>query len=150
VAENIQQQANFRQQRHDARTSQTYVAFLEALCKRGNLDRDQAERAAGSVLCALEMRIQADEAKDLNSQLPVKVRELLVRCERHEGEPGRTFNRDEFLDIVCGDLSVSKEEAEQITRAVFSTIRKQVSEGEAEKVAINLPPDLRALWAREV
>ncbi len=152
MADNIQQdeQRDFRQQRHESRTGQTWAAFLDDLCRHTNTDREKAEKAASSILCALEQRIQAGEAKDLNAQLPQKLRELLVRCERHEGDKPRRFNRDEFLKMVCDDLGVDTSEAERLARGVFKTVRGHVSEGEADQVAANLPPDLRELWAREV
>ncbi|MGA9524021.1 MAG: DUF2267 domain-containing protein [Myxococcaceae bacterium] len=152
MAENIREneQRDFRQQRHESRTGQTWAAFLDDLCRQTNADREKAEKAASSILCALEQRIQANEAKDLNAQLPQKLRELLVRCERHQGDKPRRFNRDEFLKMVCDDLGVDSNEAERLTRGVFKTVRGHVSEGEAEQVGANLPPDLRDLWAREV
>jgi uncharacterized protein (DUF2267 family) len=142
--------ADRRQQRHEGRTSQTYAAFLKDLMDRGGFDREKAERAAVSVLCLLEQRIQAGEAKDLNAQLPFKLQELLQRCPRHAKDSPRRFGADEFLQMISEDLDCSKQEAEGYARAVVSTVRSHVSEGEAEQVAANLPSDLRALWAREV
>ena len=65
------------QQRHDAHANQTWRVFLGDLCSQTNMDEPAAARAATSVLCHLEERLTADEVKDLESQLPVRMQELL-------------------------------------------------------------------------
>jgi uncharacterized protein (DUF2267 family) len=50
---------------------------------------------------------------------------------------------------VADDLKKSPEEVEPLVRLVIRVFREQISEGEAEDVASNLPPDLRALWRLE-
>ncbi|HZI16176.1 MAG TPA: DUF2267 domain-containing protein, partial [Myxococcus sp.] len=58
----------------------------------------------------------------------------------------RRFGREEFLATVAEDLLKPVEEVEPLVRAVFRAMRDLISEGEAEDVASNLPPDLQALW----
>jgi uncharacterized protein (DUF2267 family) len=136
-----------RAQRREARTSQTYAAFIKHLCERGGMSPSVAEQAAVSVLCAIEQRIFGEEARDLEAQLPQKLTELLVRCERHEsGPPPRKFGRAEMLRMVGEDLSLAPEAVEPVIRAVLNAIRDQVSEGEVEQVMRQLPHDLRDLW----
>lgn len=137
-----------RRQRHESRSGSTYKNFLKELCKLGNMNEEQAEEASVSVLCALERRIYSDEATQLESQLPSKLRELLQRCDRHEGAPPRKFGRDEFFQIVADDLNTDVGQAERCARAVISAVRSQISEGEAEDVAGQLPQDLAELWRR--
>lgn len=140
-----------RQQRHESRTSQTYAAFLKRLSERGGMTPSTAEQAAVSVLCALEQRIFGEEARDLEAQLPQKLRELMHRCERHEaGPPPDKFGRAEMLDMVAGDLGLKAEAVEPIIRAVFATLQERISEGEAEEVMNQLPHDIRDLWQRAV
>ena len=136
--------------RHESRQSQTYKAFLKYLCDVGRFDDErQAENAAVSVLCALEQRLFGEEARDLEAQLPQKLRELLVRCERHEsGPPPNKFGRDELLKMVGDDVGVKQENTESVVRAVFSALQAQISEGEIEEVGQQLPADIRDLWAR--
>ncbi|MBN1206444.1 MAG: DUF2267 domain-containing protein [Myxococcaceae bacterium] len=136
-----------RAQRHEARTSQTYAAFIKHLCERGGMSPSVAERTAVSVLCALEQRIFGEEARDLEAQLPQKLTELLHRCERHEsGPPPRKFGRAEMLRMVGEELGLKPEAVEPVIRAVFDAIRDQVSEGEVVEVMNQLPADLRDLW----
>jgi uncharacterized protein (DUF2267 family) len=138
--------AEVRRQRHESRAGSTYMAFLRELCRLGSLDEETAEAAAVSVLCTLEQRILADEVRQLEAQLPVKLRELLLRCPRHEGAPPARFGREEFLRRVAADLGWDALEVEPIARAVFAAVRAQISAGEVEDVAGQLPRDLVDLW----
>ncbi|WP_338263908.1 DUF2267 domain-containing protein [Corallococcus caeni] len=137
-----------RRMRHESRTSQTYKAFLKYLCDVGSFpDEQAAQEAAVSVLCVLEQRLFGEEDNDLEAQLPHKLRELLVRCDRHEaGPPPHKFGRDEMLAMVSTDLDVEPEDAEAIVRAVFSAVQAQISTGESDDISGELPPDLRDLW----
>ncbi|WP_223631660.1 DUF2267 domain-containing protein [Corallococcus sp. EGB] len=139
-----------RRMRHESRTSQTYKAFLKYLRDVGPFQSEQAAQdAAVSVLCALEQRILGEESNDMEAQLPQKLRELLVRCERHEsGPPPRKFGRGEMLEMVADDIGVKPESAEPIIRAVFSAIQAQISDGESDDIGGELPTDIRDLWAR--
>ncbi len=139
-----------RQQRHESRTSQTYAAFLKRLCERGGMSPHTAEQAAVSVLCALEQRIFAEEARDMEAQLPQKLVELLHRCERHEGPPPKKFGRAEMLLMVGNDLSLNPDAVEPVVRAVMSTLQERISDGESEEVMNQLPRDIRDLWQRAV
>jgi uncharacterized protein (DUF2267 family) len=135
-----------RQQRSEVRQSQTYKRFLKDLCERASFDEAFGEKAAVSVLCALEQRIMEEEAKDLEAQLPRKLVGLLQRCERHEDLRPRQLNREKFVELVSKDLGKDPGEAEQVIRAVFQTLREKVTEGEVDEVIHQLPADLRDLW----
>ncbi|WP_233587632.1 DUF2267 domain-containing protein [Corallococcus sp. CA049B] len=136
--------------RHESRTSQTYKAFLKYLRDVGQFESEQAaQQAAFSVLCVLEQRLFGEEDNDLEAQLPHKLRELLVRCDRHEsGPPPHKFGREEMLAMVATDLAVDADDAESIVRAVFSAVQAQISQGESDDIAGELPTDIRELWAR--
>jgi uncharacterized protein (DUF2267 family) len=135
-----------RQQRHESRTGSTYHAFLDDLCELGGLDAATAECAAVSVLCAFEQRVYGSEAKHLEAQLPLKLRELLVRCSLHEGKPAHKYGKQELFQKVADELNKDVTEVEPIVRAVIATVRAQVSEGEAEQFGNMLPKDLKELW----
>jgi uncharacterized protein (DUF2267 family) len=139
-----------REQRSETRRNQTYKAFLGNLGAIGSMNEEEAERAAVSVLCVLEQRLFGEEASHLEAQLPGKLRDLLLRCERHMGKPASKFGRDGFIQMVADDLGVEAVEAERKIRAVFSALREQVSEGEIEDVIGQLPADLRTLWQRAI
>lgn len=136
-----------RRMRSESRRSSTYKEFLRELQRRGGLSEELAEQAAVSVLCALEQRLLADEARDLEAQLPRNLQSLLYRCERHELlEPEQKFGRDELLSMVGEDLGMSESEVEPVVEAVFETVAAHVTPGEIEDVVSQLPPDLKAMW----
>lgn len=137
-----------RRQRHESRSGSTYKNYLKELCKFGNMTEEQAEEASVSVLCALEQRIYGSEVAQMEAQLPLKLRELLQRCPRHEGKPPEKFGKEEFFRMIAEDLNTDKNNAERCARAVFTAVRAQISEGEAEDVAGQLPEDLADLWRR--
>jgi uncharacterized protein (DUF2267 family) len=145
---NEQELMQRRVQRHESHVGSTYAAFIRHLCAQGSLDPEVAECAAVSVLSALERRILPKEARDLEAQLPRKLVEFLPPPEQRPARPHR-FGREEFLRTVAEDLGKSVEEAESLVRLVFRAFQDQISGGEAEDVASNLPPDLRALWRLE-
>lgn len=134
-----------RELRHEAHTRESYARFIKHLCKTGPIERNVAECAAVAVMSALERRLPADEAKDLEAQLPRKLVEFLPPPDKRSPRPHK-FGREEFIQTVADDLGKSPEEAERLTRLVFRTIRELISEGEARDVEGNLPPDLQALW----
>lgn len=137
-----------RKQRHESRTGSTYKAFLKELCSIGNWDEAYAEKAAVSVLCNLQQRIMADEARDMQAQLPFKLQELLKTCTLHEGTKVDKFGREEFFQRVADDLGEDVGKSEQVVRSVFTCVRNHLSEGEAEDVANQLPKDIEELWRR--
>ncbi|HYO51927.1 DUF2267 domain-containing protein [Archangium sp.] len=139
-----------REQRSETRRNQTYKAFLGNLAVIGSMNEEEAERAAVSVLCVLEQRLYGEEAAHLEAQLPGKLQDLLMRCERHMGKPASKFGKDGFIKMVSEDLGVDGFEAEKKIRAVFTAVRDQVSDGEIEDVIGQLPADLRELWHRVI
>jgi uncharacterized protein (DUF2267 family) len=138
-----------RQQRHESRTGQTFMAFVRSLSAIGKFDEVFAIRAAAAVLCRLEQRLTAEEARDLEAQLPQKVQEILTECHRPQGTAGvHKYTRDEFIAAVAADLGLEERAAEAAVRAVFTAVRAWISEGEAADVAAQLPKDLEPLWAQ--
>ena len=106
------------------------------------------ECAAVSVVNALLHRIQPEEAKDLQAQLP---RKLLEFMPKEGGEkPARSYGRtrDDFLRVVAEDLGKDVSEVEPVVRAVFLGLREHISDGEAQDVDSTLPPDLQDLCRR--
>jgi osmotically-inducible protein OsmY/uncharacterized protein (DUF2267 family) len=102
--------------------------------------------AAAATLCALSLRLTADEARELMRYLPADVSRLVRPCARHRGAAVEVFDRDEFLRRVGDHLVVSVQESERITRAVFQTIRMWLPARDVRETAVELPQDLRDLW----
>ncbi|HUM09357.1 MAG TPA: DUF2267 domain-containing protein [Myxococcaceae bacterium] len=139
-----------RAERSEQRRNQTFAAFMTYLRRVGSISEELAEQSAVAVLCALERRILPEEAKDLEAQLPAKLRDLITRCDRHAGVHRRALDRTEFVGMVADELGVPLPTAEHLTLAVFHALRAQVSEGEARQVESQLPADLKELWSRSL
>ena len=124
-----------------------YQHFLDALRDGGLGSTQRAERAAVTVLGALEQRIPAPEARDLNQELPWPLRDQLRPFERHPRSRPEVFGREELLLRVGEALELDLVESERVTRLVMQTARSLLSEKEASDVAGQLPRDMQDLWA---
>ena len=94
-----------REQRREQHHAQTWAAFCKDVSVRGNIDRELAECGAVSVLKRLEQRITNGEAKNFDSQLPVKLRELISAGRKGGGEfRPRDIHKEEFVRLVADDL----------------------------------------------
>ncbi|WP_216619031.1 DUF2267 domain-containing protein, partial [Corallococcus carmarthensis] len=131
--------------RHEAHVRATYAAFIRHLCELSALPSALAESAAVSVLSALERRLMPNGARNLEAQLPRLLVEFLPPPEERPPRPHR-FGREEFIASVAEDLQMPMDQSELVVRAVLRAFQDQITEGEADKVASNLPADLQALW----
>lgn len=114
----------------------------------------EAEKASKAVMSALKERITPDEAHDLESQLTRGEKELWENGDIKRNILRRLslrkrgilkMHKDDFLRRVQTETK-GMQDAEKTTKAVFSTIKEQVSKGEADDVAAQLPTDLRNMW----
>ncbi len=114
-------------------------------------ERDQAEKATAAVLGTLCGRLTRDEAMDLEAQLPTGIDAMcqgnvLTSLLKQVTGPNR-LDRDAFLDRVAEKADLDgREQAAQVTTAVFRVVKDQVSEGEAKDVAEQLPAKLKIMW----
>lgn len=128
----------------------TFLRIVQEEADLRNLD--EAKQATQIVFQVLHHRITPDEAEDVRAQLPRELanlweggdtwfRQIFSRL-----QPQNTFNREEFIHAVNeqkGDLPVS---GGRLVHAVFYALQHQISPGEAEDVAAQLPRDLCELW----
>ncbi|PIZ00425.1 hypothetical protein COY62_02620 [bacterium (Candidatus Howlettbacteria) CG_4_10_14_0_8_um_filter_40_9] len=131
--------------------------FLLKVREKAELkNTDEAEKASKAVMHALRERITPDEAHDLESQFTCGEKELWENGEMkrkflerlHLKKRGvQKMHRREFLQKVQNETK-GMQDAEKTTKAVFSTIKEQVSKGEADDVAAQLPTDLRNMWLK--
>ncbi|MYL24777.1 DUF2267 domain-containing protein [Vreelandella massiliensis] len=124
----------------------TYYTFISELCAPGDMSRGEAECATVAVLRTLEERIQPAASKTLEAQLPDKLQTLLDHCQGGKARAPERFGKDTFIARVAEALETTPTEAESIAQRVFATLRSQISDGEVEDVASQLPPDIERLW----
>lgn len=135
-----------REQRHQARCTRMYSRLLEDFHQRSGLPKEQARRSLVTVLCALEQPLRPLSAEDARAWLPTKLHEALQACPPRREANGVASCLETFLQHVEEDLGSDRAEAERTTRAVFTSLRACISEGEAQQVGDALPLDMRSFW----
>lgn len=126
-----------------------FIHRVQALA--GIAERDRAERATGAVLSTLCGRITRDEARDLAAQLPNGIDSLCTGSVLKEimarvSGPNR-LDGEAFIAKVAQEGKLDTiQEAQQVTTAVFKTIKEQVTKGEVDDVTDQLPRQLKVMW----
>lgn len=126
-----------------------FIHRVQALS--GISDRKEAERATSAVLGTLCGRLTHDEAMDLEAQLPRGIESMcegnvLKEMMSRVMGPSR-LDREAFLDKISEHAHLATvKDAERVTTAVFKTLKEQITEGEAQDVADQLPKRLKIMW----
>ena len=101
----------------------------------------EAVRATRVVLTTLGERLQAGEAEDLASPLPMEIDRFLT-----EAESGQRFSFEEFVDRVAERGGEDRPEAIYHAKVVVGLLAEVVPEGEMTQVRDQLPDDYEALF----
>ncbi|SDS77545.1 Uncharacterized conserved protein, DUF2267 family [Brevibacterium sandarakinum] len=113
--------------------------FLSYVIEAGGpTDPESAALVIRTVLDNLGKRLKGGEVADLAAQLPDELQETLTR--HSSAEPVRD-DADDFLRRTADQLGhgVDPETAGKYVRAVLSTLRAAVSEGEIDDLRSQLP-----------
>lgn len=124
--------------------------FWGAFHERWRADRAAEADVARAVLGRLRLRLPDPEARHLEDQLPVELKDLWPAPEV-EG-PGREApaaraDVERFLTEVRERTGV--DDPELATRAAFHALGRVLSADERTHVAAQLPRGLRRLWVEE-
>ncbi len=107
--------------------------------------RDHVIAAAESVFDALRSRISLETGDNIAAQLPAEVKRLW-EAERERAEFER-MDLEEFLNRVQTQRGLTGPgNASTVVRAVFQTLQEQITPGAADKLASELPGDIREFW----
>jgi len=122
----------------------TTQEFYRRVKARLNLaDEAEAKTATRVVLAATADRINRPEAKDLASQLPKELADLV----KGRGGPVQKMDAYTFVSRIQGDLDLANyEQAATVTSAVFSVLKEAVSEGEWEDIVSQFPRGLQEMF----
>ncbi|RRO18679.1 DUF2267 domain-containing protein [Saccharopolyspora rhizosphaerae] len=123
-----------------------YDEFLNQFRERGGpSDREHADAAAKQVLAALGQRLAGNEPHDLAGQLPVELKDPLMRP---TGEAEIGDDLEDFLRRVAHreGHGCSTDDALRHAQAVMSTIGSFVSGGEIQDLRSQLPTDYAPLF----
>jgi len=111
---------------------------------------ENAEHVVAAVFQALRDRLTPGEADGVWAQLPTDWKELWESGSWWEKLTARLrgmnhLDREEFIERV--QMHIKGEiPAEQAVRVVFHALKEQISVGEVNDVAGQLPEDLRQVW----
>jgi uncharacterized protein (DUF2267 family) len=129
----------------DAETARKEV--LDYVAEHGGLPEDVSpEQAVSTVLSRFSARLSGGEAIELFLAIPDRLRVSFSRAVLHRAEEAETFDREELLRRVAGDLGTDVARAEQISSAVFKAVQRVIPRHAIDDVASQLPEDLRSLW----
>lgn len=130
--------------RNAARAESTYRRLLNQLRTNAGLESSvEAEAALEIVLKAVVCRLTPDEAKDLISQLPSRMKPTLSAL---PPGPDKTISRQTIETDLVERLQVVPARAEQLMVAVGTTIAESVSTGQIQEVRNQLPGELRGIF----
>ena len=131
-------------------------AFIKQVQELANLPtEDHAEDGTMIVLSLLSHRLTPDEREDAASQLPEEIKKLwnsdtwfssFMSISKHQQLKYR--KKEELFAMIRNEAEKKQLDvgAEQLAIAVFHTLKQQISKGEVEDIAAQLPTDLKQVW----
>lgn len=130
------------------KTVQESNLWLKDLMERlGTDDRHRAYAVLRAVLHALRDRIGPQNAVHLGAQLPMLLRGLYYEGWRMSAPATRERHTDRFVAHVHELLpQLSPAEVKQAIVATFDLLSARVDRGEAIKLVLMFPKDMRDLW----
>ena len=119
--------------------------FLKRVQDYANIsNRKRAEELCKIVFHLLSARLTENESRDLKAQLPSGIKEMWKEVE----EKGVIkFHKDELLVRIMNEGQLDNMViAEIVAKAVFKVLKEQITKGEADDVAAQLPKALKKMW----
>lgn len=104
-------------------------------------EEGEAVRATRATVTTLGERLQAGEADDLASSLPMEVDRYL-----READSGQRFSFDEFVDRVVERGGADRAEAVYHAKVIVGMVAEVTPPGEMEQVRGQLPAEFEPLF----
>ena len=119
--------------------------FLKKVQEYAHINRrDRAEELCKVVFHLLSARLTENESRDLKAQLPSGIKDM---WEEVEEKGVIKFHKDEFLVRIMNEGQLDNMViAEIVAKAVFKVLKEQITKGEADDVAAQLPKALKKMW----
>lgn len=133
----------------DRSLQQTRTWIREIALQMGATDRRDGYRALRAVLPALRDYLPTNEAAHLAAQLPVVLRGLFFEGWRPGAVTPRAHTREDFLRDVERHLGGVPLDPQKACHAVFTVMRRNVTDGEWADVEGALPDVLKGFLERE-
>lgn len=119
-----------------------YDDFLGQVQSRLKLaSRAEAVRATRVILTTLGERLQAGEAKDLASPLPMEIDRFLL-----DADSGQRFSFDEFVKRIAAGENVDPPDAVYHAQQVMKLLHEAVPPGEMAQIRGQFPEDYTPLF----
>jgi uncharacterized protein (DUF2267 family) len=129
------------------KTIQTTNIWLDEIMDVIGPARHTAWHVLGATLRALRDRLTVDQAAHLGAQLPLLVRGLYYDQWHPAAMPSRERTLDGFLARVADGLRDTRPvNVREAVETVFRVLAVHIAKGQADKVAGELPAEIRALW----
>jgi uncharacterized protein (DUF2267 family) len=106
----------------------------------------EADRAVEAVFAALFQRLPGGIVQQLLAQFSPDVREMLEPFAKDVHAPPTLLDREDFYLMVANRLNADPENVRLVLHGVFAAVHTQITEGEALKVASQLPDYLNGTW----
>ncbi len=122
--------------------------WLKEIMEELNTDsRRIAYMSLRAVLHTLRDRLLVDEAVDLGAQLPLLIKGIYY----DEWKPSSTPVKDRHIDDFLARIKERYRadglvDIEKTTRAVFTVLKRKITEGEINDVKGMMPDELKTLW----
>ncbi|WP_033309494.1 DUF2267 domain-containing protein [Streptomyces iakyrus] len=123
-----------------------YDGFLAHVRERGEYkDQDEAADVTNAVLEVLAQRISPGEVKDLASQMPGPLRQVLHRVTPQQTQ---SFGIEEFYRRVAERTGARPRTAQWDASAVLTTVADAVTGGELNQIISQLPSSYAVLFGK--
>lgn len=135
------------------RTIQTSHIWLKGMMEElGWEDRHKAFQGLRVTLHALRDRLPVEAATHLGAQMPILIGGFYYENWKPANKPLKERHKEEFLSHIRDYFRTSDPniDAEQIVRAAFKVLSKQITKGEIEKIKHMMPDELRELWPESI
>jgi uncharacterized protein (DUF2267 family) len=121
--------------------------IMEQVRNSGALPHGVTElEAVVAVLCTLNQRLSASQARSLCKELPSILQPVLDPCMFDRPEEADDFDREELASRVAAELTCDPTVAEDVAAVVLTAVIPALSLATVKAVANQLPSDLRTLW----
>lgn len=135
------------------RTIQTSQMWLKSMMEElGWEDRHKAFQGLRVTLHTLRDRLPVEEAAHLGAQMPILIGGFYYENWKPANKPLKERHKEEFLNHIRDYFRMSDPnvDAEQIARAAFRVLSKQITQGEIEDIKHMMPDELRELWPESI
>jgi uncharacterized protein (DUF2267 family) len=102
------------------------------------------------VLTTLRGRLTPGEAAHVEAQLPEDLKPVwrgnVLQDAAHKLIGSDKLNFDQFMDKIAQETGLTRQRAEDLTKAVFHLLKETITEGEGRDLMAQLPKRLQVAW----